>query len=414
MALTASFSSILNEYCPDSLFMEEAKERVWLINNVEHDETWAGGSLVVTFEGAQASSVQFNELPSSSDIAEDSFVKGTVSTFAELQGSMIFNQKDIYQHEKLSKQNLIKLLPDRVEKFMDYFSTVASLNMTNGARCCKITSSASNASGIMIVDNVERLQIGQKLSLIDDNTAAVNVYVTAITKDTQSVTLSATRGGAAYDASAFTAAQNARLNWVGAASTGCSSLRSMLLSAANGGGSTLYGQTKTAYPYLQAQNIDGSSMTASNILDKIFDGYVTTRQRGRGKPNKCLMSHLRLGAVMKLLESGKGAYHIDQKSSKVDVYNWESIDVVAPLGRLTLVGLQEMDNDLIFFLDTRPSVMAIHSNGGIRKRVAPDGKEYFEVRNTTGFQYIVDVGFQFEFIVKRPSYCGVIHSISFS
>lgn len=413
MTITATFSSILNEYSPNELFMEEAKERMWAMQNIEQDESWLGGSLVVQFEGSQASSVQFAALPDTTDVAEDSFVKGTVTTYAECFGTMVFNQKDIYQHNKLNSQNLVKLLPDRIDHFMDYFSDVMSLNLTNGARACKVTDSTNAASGILIVDRVERLRLGQKLSLVDDDTSAANVYITAITKDTQSITVSATRGGGAYNASSYTAAQNARLNWVGAAASGCSSLRSTLLSNANGGGSALYGQTKTAYPYLQAQNIDGSPMSAANILDKIFDAYVTTRQRGRGKPDKILMSHLRLGAVMKVLESGKGAYHLDQKSSKVAAYNWDSIRVVGPLGGLELVGLQEMDDDVMFILDTRPSVMKIYSNGGIRKRVAPDGKEYYEVRNTTGFQYFVDVSFQFEYVLQRPSYCGVVYGINF-
>ena len=414
MALTATFSSILNEYAPDALFQEEAKERVWLINNVEHDEKWLGGSLTITFQGAQARSGQFANLPSASDISEDSFTKGTIAGPAELRGSMVFNEKDITQHGVLNSQNLLKLLPDKIEDFMDYFSSVASMNMTNGARACKITVSTSAASGIFTVDNVERLTIGQKLSLVDDNTTAVDVYVTAINMSTPSVTLSATRGGAAYDASDFTSAQNARLNHIGAAASGCESLRSMLLSSANGGGASIAGVTKTSWPALQAQQIEGASFTASNVLDKIFDAYVQTRQRGRGKPNKCLMSHLRLGAVLKLLESGKGAYHIDQKSSKVKVYDWDSVTVVAPLGALELVGLQELDNDLMFFLDTRPGVMKIYSNGGIKKRTNPETKNsYFEVRNTTGYQYIVDCGMQFSFNVNRPSYCGVVYGITF-
>lgn len=412
MTIGASFSSILNEYSPNQLFMEEAKERMWAMSNIEHDQNWLGGSLVVTFEGSQASSVQFGALADTTDVSEDVFVKGTVTTYAECFGTIKFLEKDIYQHGKLNSQNLVKLLPDRIDHFMDYFSDVMSLNLTNGVRIAKVTSAASASSGILVVDRVERFRIGQKVSLIDDDTSAVDVYVTAINKNTAAITVSATRGGSAYNASSFTVAQNARLNWSGAAASGCSSLRSSLLSSANGGGSTLYGQTKTAYPYLQAQNIDGSGVTSANLLDKIFDGLLVTRQRGRGKPNVALLSPVNFGVALKLLEASKGAFHQDPKSAKIGVYGWDEIAVWNPVGGgLKLVCLHEMDDDVIMFLDTRPSVMKIYSNGGIRKRVAPDGKEYYEVRATTGFSYYVDINFQFEFVLQRPSYCGIMHSI---
>ena len=413
MTIGASFSSILNEYSPNQLFMEEAKDRMWAMSNIEHDQNWLGGSLVVTFEGSQASSVEFGAMAETTDVSEDVFVKGTVTTYAECFGTMKFLEKDIYQHGKLNSQNLVKLLPDRIDHFMDHFSDVASLNIINGKRICKITSVTDAASGIFVVDRIERLRIGQKVSLLDNNTASVNAFVKTINKDTGAVTLSATRGGAAANyGTDYTLAQVPRLEWAGAAASGCSSLRNSLLSSANGGSSSLYGTTKTAYPYLQAQNIDGSGVTTANLLDKIFDGLLKTRQRGRGKPETCLMSPTNFGVVLKLLEAGKGAFHQDPKSAKIGVYGWDEISIWNPVGGgLKLVCLHEMDDDVIHFLDTRPSVMKIYSNGGIRKRVAPDGKEYYEVRATTGFSYYVDINFQFEFVLQRPSYCGVMYDI---
>lgn len=414
MATTRSFSAMLNDYLPNSLLQEEMGKRMWAFQNIEHDESWLSGNLVVPFEGAGASSVQFETLPGSTDVSEDAFVRGTVSTQPELWGTMLLYQKDIWQHGRTAEQNLLKLLPDRVDSFMEYFKDVLSLNLLNGARISKVTDATNAATGIMIVDRVERFRIGQKVSLIDDDTSAVSVYVTAINRNTAAITVSATRGGSAYNASSFSVAQNARFNWIGAASTGISSLRSSLLSSANGGGSTLYGQTKTAYPYLQAINVDGSSVTAANILDKIFDAYVTVRQRGAGEPNKCLISYKNFGSVLKLLESGKGAYHQDQKSTKTSVYGWTEVVVFGPVGALTLVVLREMDDDIIMFLDTRPQVMKIYSNGGVRKRVAPDGKEYFESRDTTaGFSYLIDICFMGDFVLQKPSTCGIVYSISY-
>lgn len=415
MATTNSFSAMLNEYLPNELLREEMNKRMWVMSNVEQDESWLGGTLVVPFEGAGASSVQFETLPGSTDISEDNLQRGTITTQPELWGSMLFYQKDLWQHGKLSEQNLLKILPDRVDNFMDHFKDVLSLNVLNGTVMATVTGEADAASGILVVNRIERFRLGQKVSLDDDNSAAASYYVTAINKDTKAITLSSTRGGGAANVSAYTIAQNAKIYWIGSQSTGMSSIRGALLSSANGGSSALYGKTKTAYPYLQAINTDGSGITgAANILDKIFDAYTDTRQKGKGMPNKCLLSYKNFGAVLKALEVVKGAFHVDQKSTKTSVYGWTEVAIFGPAGQLDLVVLQEMDDDVIYFLDTRPSVMKIYSNGGVRKRIAPDGKEYFETRDTSaGYSYIVDIAFMGDFVLQRPSYCGVIYGISF-
>ena len=64
----------------------------------------------------------------------------------------------------------------------------------------------------------------------------------------------------------------------------------------------MYGVSKLAYPYLQAVNIDGSAITATNILKKIFDGYVEVRTKAKGTANEILMSYKHLGSIMKIIE----------------------------------------------------------------------------------------------------------------
>jgi hypothetical protein len=81
-------------------------------------------------------------------------------------------------------------------------------------------------------------------------------------------------------------------------------------------------------------------------------------------------------------------------------------------GALKLVGVQEADDDIIIFLDWR--ALKFHSNGFFRKRKSPDGKEFFEVRATTGFQYLIDVCLFGEMVVIRPSYCGILYNISYT
>ena len=404
---------MLNEYLPESLLKEEMVKRDWLLNNVEKDNGWLGGTLIVPFKAAGASSVAFGSLTETTDVASDSYIRGEISVQPEVWGTMKFLEKDLVHHGKISEQNFLKLLPDTLEDFMGYMKQCVSLSMLNGTSFAKVTDATNAATGIMIVDHPERFVLGQKAYLDDDNDSAVAVYVTAINMDTAAITLSATRGGGAYNASSYTVAQNAKFYFDGSQTYGLTSLRGSLLSSTNGGDSTLYGQTKTAYPYLQAINVSGSTVTAANILDSIFDAFTTIRNRGKGNPNKVLMSYKNLGSILKLLEIGKGAFHQDQKSTKVSVYGWTEIEIFGAAGSLSVVGIQEIDDDIICFLDTRPSVMKIYSNGFFRKRVNPDGREFYEARATTGYTYYVDVAFYGDFVLQRPSYCGIMHSISY-
>lgn len=419
MGTTRSFSAMLNEYLPNELLKEEMQKRDWVLSNVEKDNSWKGGNLIVPFKAAGGSSVAFGSLTSSTDIAEDSYVRGTISTQPEVWGSMIFNHRDLMEHDKLSEQNFLKTLPDAVDDFLSYIKMVVSLSFTNGPHFATLTADG-DASGNITVDRPERFVLGQKLYLQDGNTAAAAYYVTAIAMDTAVVTLSASRGGAAANVSAYTVAQSAKCYFDGSQTSAnqLTALKNQLLSAANGGSSTLYGQTKTAYPYLQAINVDGSSATgsgvnASNILDCIFDAYVRIKNRGKGDPSKVVMSYKNGGSILKLLETNKGAFHQDPSSTKVSVYGWTEVDILGPAGKLTVVMVQEVDDDYIMFLDVRPSVMKIYSNGFFKKRANPDGREYYEVRNTTGYQYIVDVCFFGDLVLQRPSYCGILHSISY-
>jgi hypothetical protein len=298
---------------------------------------------------------------------------------------------------------------------MDYMKYAVSCMLLNGAPVATllangdVDSTGGSVTGNAYIDRPDRLRIGQKLQIDDGNSSPLTVYVKTIDMNTKDVVLSDTRSGSAVSISAYTTAQTARLYLDNGQSNGFTSMKDCLLSSANGGSSTLYGQTKTAYPYLQAINISGAAITATNILDKIFDAFVTTRQFGKGNPTDAMMSYKHWGSILKLLELQTGAYRQKEGSAKASVYGWDSITLTGIKGSLKFTAVQEMDDDFIALIDWR--AFKFFSNGGFRKRVAPDGKSYYEVRNTTGYQYIVDICLFGELVCHRPSYCGIIHSI---
>lgn len=412
MATTRSFSTMLNDYLPNKLLKAELTKRDYLLNKVDKDDSWVGGPLIVPFKSAGASSVAFGALTASDDIAEDAYVRGSVSSQKEIWGSMVFNHRDLMEHDAVSEKNLLKILPDAIEDFMDLMKNAASVSLLNGAHFATLTGDGQ-AGGTMVVDRPDRFDLGQKIVIDDSDSSPVDAYVTAINMNTKTITVSATRGGGALNISAYTVAQAAKCYHPGSQASGFSSVRAALLSAANGGDSALYGVTKTTAPFLQAINVDGSDITSQNILEKIFDAFVTIRQLGKGNPSDLVMSYKTLGACMKVIELSKGAYNVAPGSQKASQYGWTEIEVGSVTkGGLKLIGVQEMDDDVIMCIDWR--ALTFHSNGFFKKRKSPDGLEYFETRATTGYSYIVDICCFGDLVVKRPSYCGIIHSISFT
>jgi hypothetical protein len=411
MASTRTFQDMLNQYLPNELLREELVKRDYLLSKVEKDNSWKGGSLIVPFKAAGASSVAFGSLTAETDIAEDVFVRGSISTQPEAWGSMIFNFRDLMEHDQLSEQNLLKILPDTVEDFMSYFKSVVSQNLLTGSAIAKATADGT-AAGLITVAQPDRFVVGQKVFVDDDDSSPTAAgYIVDINVNTGVLHIQNARSaGADINLSTYTTAQNAKVYGDGQQANGFSNLRDMLLSSTNGGTSTLYGQTKTAYPYLQAINVSGSTVTAVNIMEKIFDSLVTVQRLGKGRPTDVVMSYTNLGYCMKVIEASKGAFNVTPGSQKASQYGWMEIEVGGVRGSLKLVGVQEMDEDVIYILDWR--ALKFYSNGFFRKHKNPDGNEYHQLRATTGYKYIIDICLFGDLVLLRPSYCGVIHSIS--
>ncbi len=414
---------MLNDYMPNSLLKEEFVKRNYLMTNIEKDDGWLGASatsgeaaLIIPFKAAGASSVSFGSLTGSADVSQDVFVRGRVTAPKEVWGTMLFNHRDLMEHDRVSEKNFLKLLPNTIEDFMDYMKNVVSMNLMNGEWFAKTTATSTSSAGAIVVNRPDRFVIGQKVVFQGSDLITSSAYVTAIVMDTKTITLSTARsGGVAYDFSVSgkdLSATNKLYN-DGAITSGnpFTSLRGALLSSANGGDSTLYGVTKATYPYLQAINVSGSGVTAVNIMEKVFDALTTIRQFGRGNPSDIVMSYTNLSYCMKVIESSKGSFNVKPGSQSASQYGWTEIEVGSVTkGGIKLVGVQEADEDVIMFLDWR--ALKFYSNGFFKKRTSPDGKEYFEIRNTSGYQYLLDVCLFGEIVVERPSYCGIMYSIS--
>jgi hypothetical protein len=409
MATNRLFQDMLNEYLTYDLLKEEIVKRDYLLSKIEKDNGWKGGTLPVPFKGASASSFKFGGLTDQADISQDEYVRGEITSMPEIWGSLLFNHRDIMEHNgKIKETTFLRILPDVVEDFMQNMKNAVSQNLLTGNHIATLTADGT-ALGVAKVDRVERFTLGQKLQIISDAPLSADVYIIAININADTITVSATRGGAALDISAYLIADNTKFYIDGAATNSMTSLRRSLLSLANGGTANLYGKSKLAYPYLQSINLDGSTITSANVLDKLFDGFTTIRNKGKGNANTVLMSYKWLGHIMKKLEDVKSPYKVDANQTKVSLYGWTEISIVGVKGVLNVVGIQEMDDDIIMYLDWR--ALKFHTNGFFQKRTSPDGSQYYEVRTTAGYFYIVDSCLFGDMVLSRPSTCGIYHSI---
>jgi hypothetical protein len=412
MATTRSFQDMLNEFLPNKLLKEELLKRDYLLTTCQKDDSWKGGKLIVPFKAAGASSIRMGKLTAAGDISQDDYVRGSVDDYVEAWGSMIFNHRDLLDHDtgKVKEDTFLRILPDTVEDFMEYMKMIVSVQLGTGPSFAAATVDGT-AAGVVVVNRIDRFVLGQKVTLKGTVAAAADFYVISIDLNTNKVTLSATRGGAAADVSAYTTADAAKFYTDDADLTSFQSMRDALLSAANGGSATLHSQTKLDYPFLQAVNIDGSGWTAETILKDLFDGYNEVRKKARGRANKILMSYDVGAAVMAAVESGNtGNYQVSVKKRKASIYGWDEITLNTVKGELTIVMIQEFDDDVCVYYD--PSSMTFYSNGFFRKRKGPGGNEYFEVRSEDGYQYIVDVSLYGEAVYNRPGNNGIAFGIS--
>lgn len=416
MGTNRDFSSMLNEYLTVDLMKEELIKRDYLLQKVERDDGWKSGTIPIPFEGQHASSVSFGSLTADTNVSKYKYIRGQLTTYRELWGTLRFEHRDLMEHDgKINEKSFLKILPGQVDDFISNFKMSASINMMDGPQFAVATVSGT-AGGVLEVDKIDRFTIDQEVHLVDGNTAEATYYVIAIdvnggTLKKGSVTLSASRGGAAADISAYTTGQNTKVYHPGATTDSFTSLASQLLSSANGGSATIFGQTKTAYPYLQAIQYDGTAVSASNLLPTIFDAYSRRQQTAKsGKLPEVLMSYKHLGSILKSLESTKQAFNVIPDSRKTSVYGWQEVMIGSVSGELLkLVAIQEKSDDNIMMLDW--DSITLYTNGFIQRRTAPDGLQYYQIRATTGFSYLLDHVLAGDIVCKAPWKNLIIYGI---
>lgn len=410
MAIDREFSNMLNEHLDLQMIGKTFEERCAVYKKLKKNNKWKGGTLPVPILNAQASSLAFGKYTAENDVSYDDHLRGEISGYKTLTYTLPFKHRDIVEHNgRVNEDSFLRLLVGNLDRAMTFMKNAVSINLLNGGWYDKIAV-AGTAGGVVTVNNIQRFQLGQKVKV----SAAAAGYITAIDKNAKTITVKDARtAGSAIDLSGELADEKIYLD--GQDTEAFFSIKEALLTSAQGGSDSLHGLTKaTAGPGAQAPSVDGSDITATNILNKIFDAFTDIRLRtASGNANEIWMNWKHLGSIMKALESSKAPFRTREGSLKSTSFGFTEIEIftVSTGQTLKVVGVPEMDEDWMAIMDW--DAFKFHSNGGFRKVTTPDGNEFYTVRGTTGYTFLVDMELYGDLSAGGVSMCGAIHSISY-
>jgi len=401
MGATQNFGALLKRYTPEKVFENTLMKLSYIYANCDKDKSWAGGTYEIPLDEAGFSSSQYGSLAAANDIAEGEVALGT-TTMKELWNSLLIREADLYRHGDM-EQSYLKIVPDRIDRFVEWIKNNVSAEFLAGGRLAKATANG-DVSGNITVDKVYLFQKGQKVTVDDANSSPVSGYIRTININTNVITLyDARTGGSAVDLSGYTTAQNAIVQVVGAASEQFTSLMAYTLPAANGGSDTIFGKTKTDYTVLQSLNDSGSGWTASSVLDDLYGAMYKFSEKRSGVFKEAWIDFGKMKNISNILENSRRYSVSDKKAG----FGWASVNILGPEGETKIVALREMPKEVVYFGDVKNIKFAGKEPF---KRKMYDDKEYFMVRGSTGPEYIQDIALRGEFIVQ-PAQFAAVHSI---
>ena len=260
----ATFDQMLNEYLPYDLLMTEFKDMNWLLQNCNMKEGWLGSTLIIPYQSSYASSVKMGGLTAENNIDEATYIRGQVDGYKEAWATLVFNSRDLMEHDKVSEKNFLRILPNQIDQTLKFMKEQVSIAVLNTNEISRIVS-VDNAGGAatlaeVVFENPERFEIGQPI-LLKDGATEENAYVIQINRNNGKIYLGSARGGSEYNP-ALTVTGGAAFipdTYNAGDFNGFTSLLSQVLPAGYlGAPSTVFGVTKTSSPFTQGLIYDAA------------------------------------------------------------------------------------------------------------------------------------------------------------
>lgn len=408
MALTSNIDVLLREYAPNELLVNEIARINWLVSKLKKDTKWPLGQYQIPLETNEASRFEWGALPAANDIPQAAYAKPYVNGPKQLLGSMLFDQVDLERHQGDLKKSFLSILPQKINQFTERMTEKINLALLGDGSVCPLTANGT-VGGLVTVGKtkVTLFTEREKVDIKGTSTAVLKTgYVRNIDVNAGTFYLySAPTGGAVVDVSMETTALGAKVYTVGATVERATSLVDIIFSSANGGADSLYGGNlvKNVSAVFQPYFSDiSSATTGATFIAALYDSLYECEEMGRGGIQKeVLVPYQAFKAMAKAAESGRKF----EMGKTETVYGSSSIELTGPHGTMKVRAARGVPADKAMFVDYDALVLA--SRGEMIKKANPmSSEEAFEIRNTTGYQYIVDKKAEFELIVTNPQKLG--------
>ena len=447
MAIAAAWQTIINDKMDLNEMAYAQLKRSAMYDALTKSADWLGvsssgsdkRSYKVEFLAGGTGNVRMGGLSASAAIQKAKPVVGLVQSYKDITMSLMFNEKDLEDFEIGSKgyENKVMVSVARqIEGNTQNTKNRIEDQFINGGIVCNVTSIANAATGILVVDRPEKLKIGDNVQLAAADASSdknKQVFVIGINKNTKAVTFSLTQGGSAGNISTYVAstaaltkiAVDGTVDSAGAITGALDGIKPVLLSAANGGDATYLGLTKTAYPFLQALNINGSTYTSSDILQNIFQSWSTeialqlTEFKGK-KAKNLQVSPLNYAKIAQSYEFHKGSFRKnDDPTLKVFDASKMTIASMETGGELTFERNESLSDDVMYGLNMESWRLISNKALSYRKgEIQPSGYlgySWYTERvagDGGGYTHILDGGMSAQIVCGSPESNFVIHGLS--
>tara|TARA_Y100000296_G_C5180060_1_gene263719 strand:+ start:40954 stop:42186 length:1233 start_codon:yes stop_codon:yes gene_type:complete len=401
----SNLSDMLREYAKHSIITDKFSKNNFVWDNFEIDPNWKNGAeYQIPWELAEASDFEMGGLVDEDDIGEGLYKKAKLYDQPELWGALIFEEKDLERYGDL-KQSFLKVLPGKIDKFTRRMKSLTNCVIMRGGSISEATADGT-AGGILKVAKPQYFTIGQRVEIQADSETTLTAYVVAIDINARTLHIQDARSsGSDVDLSLYTVAKGTEVYIPGAETENFTTLMDYLLPSTLGGKDTIHGVAKSTAPLLQPQLIDGSSLTSSTVVEKLIDYYYDIGELGKAENGKMIVPPHVFKAFAKKLETSKRATIMDRKATA----GGTALSIVGPYGNMLIESNNDMKSSNIFFLDT--SDFCVAGDKFFDRKRHQNNEEFYMIRKKTGFRYIVDTCFRGQFIAKRLSASGCIHSV---
>ena len=468
-----NFGNMLNLHLTGKFMYLKFMHDTYLMRKIkDFDRNWKGGPYPITFEGGETSNYQAGPgVISAKKFQRQSVVRGSVPNYKQIHTGLMFEHEDINRLNETDVNKRVawyaQLIQRTTTRLKNRFIFENTQTMLTGQIFSNLTALTLVNSNTEIqditVDEPERFVLGQRLrikAIADASpnvTEVVEVYVREINISTGVIMLAATSditatlvhpskllvgeevSGTGLNVARFTIASPSTVtvhlpgNEEG---KGFTSIKEQLLPAANGGSDTIFGLTKTKYPFLQAMIKDGSGIGNKVIgyLDMIFDLFEEAIVRGqlyndaadsmplgesgarsimkRGAEFTDLVVSLKwYGIFMKWYQRKRGIYYQQLKGSEVPFYGGRSFVLYGSTqNALRVVGVAGMGDDFMILMGN--DCMRLSTDKFIEPYVNPDNNKFFTIRTDgKSYSYLCDMRLYGDLVFKRPSGAAVLYGL---